>query len=106
MGRVGHMLVVWHRQTNERTSLFKECITWWEEIRTLQKEVDQTEDKRASGVRVGKGRKGFGYRVRGGPGPGNTTVRELLPDERYAGAVLNFLRAMRVGMVKEGVIMR
>ena len=63
------------------------------------------EDRKTGGERVGKGRKGLGYRVRGGPGPGNTiTVRELLSDERYIGAVLNFLRATKVGMVKEGVI--
>ena len=49
-----------------------------------------------------RGRKGFGYRVRRGPGPGNTTVRDLLSDDRYIGLVLDFLKTTRAGEVKAG----
>ena len=91
------------RQTREH--LFKECIKWRREIRTLRKEVGQVGGKKEGEERVGKGRKGFGYRVRCGTGPGNTTVEELLSGERNVAAVLDFLRATRVGMVK-GVIAR
>ena len=54
--------------------------------------------------RVGKGRKGFGYGVRCGAGPGNAATMELLPEEQCVAAVLDFLRATKVGMVKEGAI--
>ena len=64
------------------------------------------EDKKARVMRVGKGRKDFGYRVRGGPGPGNPTVREPLSDDRYVGTILKFLQTAKVGLVKEGVIAR
>ena len=50
---------------------------------------------------IGRGKKGFGYHVRGGAGPGNTTLRELL-----AGEHLEFLRTMKVSLVKEGIIVR
>ena len=89
------------KQTREH--LFKECIAWREEIRTLWKEVarlGRDEGKGIGGARVGKGRKGFGYRVRSGLGPGNTTVRELLSTERFIEAVLG------VGGLKEGDIIR
>ena len=52
-----------------------------------------------------KGRKGFGYRVRQARArPSNTSVRELLSNDRYTEAVLGFLRNTRVGEVKAGVI--
>ena len=49
------------RQTREH--LFRECITWLEEIRTLWREVGQIGQagvRRAGGEREDKGRKGFG----------------------------------------------
>ena len=52
-----------------------------------------------------KSRKGFGFRVRQARArPSNTTVRELLSNNRYTDAVLDFLGKTRVGEVKEGVI--
>lgn len=54
-------------------------------------------------IRKGKGKKGFRYRIKSGSGPGNTTVRELLSDDLYAEAVLDFLRAAKVELVKNGV---
>ena len=36
--------------------------------------------------------------------PSNTTIRELLTNDRYTRAVLDFLGNTRVGEVKEGVI--
>ena len=64
------------------------------------------EDKEARVMRVGKGRKGFVHRVRGGPGPGSPTVRELLPDNRHAGTILKPPQTTKVGLIKEGVIVR
>ena len=52
-----------------------------------------------------KSRKGFGLHVRQARArPSNTTVRELLSNDKYTEAVLDFLRKTKVGMVKEGVI--
>lgn len=81
------------RQTREH--LPKECVTWRREIGTLWKEVGREGGRGAGGEgheegRVGKGGKDFGYRVRGGAGPGKITVGELLSEERYAGAVSDF----------------
>ena len=36
--------------------------------------------------------------------PGNTSVRELMSDNRFTEAVLGFLRNTKVGKVKEGVV--
>ena len=59
---------------------------------------EQTEDRF-------KSRKGFGYRVRQARArPSNTSVRELLSNERYTDAVLKFLRDSKVGKFKEDVI--
>ena len=69
--------------------------------------MDREGGKKAEEGRAGEGRKGFGYRVKSGAGSGNTTVREFLSEERYVGAVLDFLRATKVGRaVKEEVIAR
>ena len=52
-------------------------------------------------------RKGFGFHVRQARArPSNTTIRELLSDDRYIEAVLEFLEKTRVGEVKEGAICR
>ena len=54
-----------------------------------------------------KSRKGFGFHVRQARArPSNVTVRELLSDGRYTGAVLDFLEKTKVGEVKAGVICR
>ena len=54
-----------------------------------------------------KSRKGFGFHVRQARArPSNTTIRELLSDDRYIEAVLEFLEETRVGEVKEGAICR
>ena len=58
-----------------------------------------------------KGRKGFGLRAQGWRGegvrgPGNTSVRVLLGDERCIPAILSFLGSTKCGQVKEGVITR
>lgn len=62
--------------------LFKECITWRKEIRTLWKEIGLAGGSRKdkTPARIGKGRKGFGYQFCGGARPGNTTVGGLLSD--------------------------
>jgi hypothetical protein len=52
-----------------------------------------------------KSRKGFGYRVRQARArPSNTSITDLLSDDRYTEAVLAFLGATRVGEVRRGVI--
>ena len=65
--------------------------------------------RKASGMRGKadepfKSRKGFGYRVRHGQGPATHQSRDLLSNKRYTEAVLNFLRCMKVGKVREGAI--
>ena len=35
--------------------------------------------------------------------PGNTSVRDLMADRRFAGSILDFLSSNGVGKVKEGV---
>ena len=63
---------------------------------------DHTHDGRD---RPFRSRKGFGFHVRQARArPSNTTIRELLSDDRYTEAVLDFLERTRVGEVKEGVI--
>ena len=48
-----------------------------------------------------KSRKGFGYKIRQARArPSNTSVRDLLSDDRYTEAVLSFLRETKVGEVK------
>ena len=96
------------RQTREH--LFKECETWKDEIRKLWRTVGDASGKRREekGLdRPFRSRKGFGFRVRQARArPSNTTVRELLSDERYTDAVLDFLKNTRVGEVRAGVISR
>ena len=54
-----------------------------------------------------KSRKGFGYKIRQARArPSNTPVRDLLLDDRYTEAVLEFLETTRVGEVKAGVLCR
>ena len=66
--------------------------------------------RRASGKREEAGgplksRRGFGFRARQARArPSNTSFRELLSNERYMEAVLEFLKDTRVGEVKKGVI--
>lgn len=48
-----------------------------------------------------------GFQLAGQAGQGeaeNTTIRDLLSDDLYTEAVLDFLRATRVGEFKEGAI--
>lgn len=52
-----------------------------------------------------KSKKGFGYQVRSSvTRSSNTPVWELLADERFTEAVLEFIRNTRVGRVKAGVV--
>ena len=88
-----------------RDHLFKECRTWRKEIEELWKEVGRISGRREEGEGPFRSRKGFGFHVRQARArPSNTTVRELLSNDRYTDAVLNFLGQTRVGEVKEGVI--
>ena len=92
-----------------RDHLFKECTTWKKEIAELWEEVGRIPGRRKDeNERDGgpyKSRKGFGFYVRQARArPSNTTVRDLLSNGRYTGAVLDFLGKTRVGEVREGVI--
>ena len=88
------------RQSGER--LFKECTAWTKEIRELWTAVGEASGGRAHHF---KSRKGFGYRVRQARArPSNTSIRDLLSDDRFTEAVLMFLGATRVREVKEGAI--
>ena len=89
-----------------REHLFKECTEWTREIRDLWTAVGQASGERleTSGDKL-KSRKGLGFRVRQARArPSNTTIRDLLLDDRYTEAVLAFLGAARVGGVREGAI--
>ena len=95
------------RGRQSRNHLFKECTTWRKEIRKLWSEVGRISGERERDSRQGthKSRRGFGFHVRTARArPRNTTVRELLSNNRYTEAVLEFLGKTRVGEAKEGVI--
>ena len=88
-----------------RDHLFKECGRWAKEIKDLWKEVGRASGRRQERGGPFKSRKGFCFHVRMARArPSNTTVRELLSDDRYTEAVLEFLGKTKVGIVKEGVI--
>ena len=91
-----------------RDHLFKECRTWEGEIRELWSRVGRISGKREAEKGMDepfKSRKGFGFHVKQAiASPSNTTVRELLTNNRYTEAVLDFLEKTRVGEVKDGVI--
>lgn len=54
-----------------------------------------------------KSRRGSGYRVRQARArPSNTSIRELLTDERYTEAVLRFLVSTGVSKIKAGTFTR
>ena len=99
-----------NRGRQSRDHLFKECVMWKKEIDELWKEVGRVSGRRGEEKddRDGgpfRSRKGFGFHVRQARArPSNTTVRELLSNNRYTDAVLDFLGKTRVGEVKEGVI--
>ena len=83
---------------------FKECRTWKTEMRALDSSQKGIGRKGAVG-RAFRSRKGFGYRVRQARArPSNTSIRDLLSDDRYTEAVLRFLGDTKVGEVKAGVI--
>ena len=100
------------KKRQSRDHLFKECIAWKEEIARLWEEVGKVSGKRRESEGSNdrgpyRSRRGFGYHVRQARArPSNTTIRELLSNDRYTGAVLDFLGNTRVGEVKAGIICR
>ena len=105
MDRVEQMLVVLHGQADVRASVQGV-------YRVARRDQDAVEGSRSigrgwlGGATSRDGQKRVGYRVRSVAGSGNTNVRGLLPDEGYIEAVLDLLRNTKVGLVKEGVIVR
>ena len=90
-----------------RDHLFKECKRWRKEIEELWKEVGRISGRREEGDGPFRSRRGFGFHVRQARArPSNTTVRELLSNNRYTEAVVRFIGATRVGEVRDGVICR
>lgn len=85
------------RQT--RAHLFKKYITWRKKIKMLWGGGGSGRRQEGWGRASTEGKEWLGSRVRCEAGPG-TTVRELLSEERYVAAVLDFLKATKVEMVK------
>jgi hypothetical protein len=74
-----------------RDHLFKECRRWEKRLRNLWSAVGKISGRRQEGDGPFKSRKGFGFHVRQARArPSNTTVRELLSNDRYTEAVLDF----------------
>ena len=75
------------------------------EIRKLWSEVGKASGARNAGETPFKSRKGFGYRIRQAKvRPSNTSIRDLLSDDRYTKAVLEFLETTKFGEVKAGFL--
>ena len=93
------------RGRQSRGHLFIECTAWTKEIREMWAAVGEA-SRECSDVRDRfKSRKGCGLRVRQARArPSNTSIRDLLSDNRCTEAVLVFLGAKTVGEVKEGAI--
>ena len=82
------------RQSKEH--LFKECTAWTAEIGELWRAVGETSGRKKRADEPFKSREGFGYKVRQARArPSNTSIRDLLSDDRYTDAVLTFLREVR-----------
>ena len=91
-----------------RGHLFKGSVTWKQEIRLLWKRVaeasvDRNEEEKAMRRRY-RGRKGFLLGTVGFASLGNTSVKKLLADSRFVGAVLDFPRITDVGRLKSDVL--
>ena len=75
------------RQSREH--LFKECRAWTTEIKELWTAVGKASGRRERSDESFKSRKDFGYRVRQAVARlSNTSVRDLLSNDRYTEAVL------------------
>lgn len=89
---------------------FKECLTWKKEIRALWREVGDISGSRSKSGEAKedvsrKGRKGFGHMERQARAmPRNTTIRELLAHDKCTEAVVRFLKATKIGNVKDGAL--
>ena len=107
------MIVCWWchggRQTREHP--FKECIAWMKEIRQLWEDIANVAGTRGAPARTRptwKSKRGFGYHVRQAAArPRNTSIRDLLGNDRYREAVLGFLTnkgrgSSRGGSSREG----
>ena len=92
----------WSEKSRQsREHLFKECTARTVGIKRLWTAVGEAPGGRERTDELFKGRKRFGYRVRQARArPSNTSIRDLLSDDRYTEAVLDFLRDTRVGEVK------
>ena len=104
MDEHGPVLVV-QQGRQSREHLFKECTAWTREIRELWAAVGEASGGRGETEGHFRSRKGKASESsKRGARPSNTSIRDLLSDHRYTDAVLAFLKASRVGEIKEGVI--
>ena len=89
----------WCERDGKAEHLFEECTAWKKEIRELWTKVGEASggrDRATGATDPFKSRKGFGYRVRQARArPSNTSVRDLLSDDRYTEAVLEVIGAIR-----------
>ena len=96
------------RREDRAGTTFLRSAAWEKEIRELWSTVGRLSGKKGAKEGMGepfKSRRGFGFQVKQARArPSNTTVRELLSNNRYTEAVLVFLRKTRVGEIKDGVI--
>lgn len=113
MGRLGPVLVVWEGQAGQDPPLqgAHRPEEGDHDIAERGKEAAKEQERRIQGDQVQasrrRSRKGVGYHVWLATARcSNTTIRDLLSNERYAGGVLEYLKATRVGEVKVGVLSR
>lgn len=61
--------------------------------------------ERPEGTTIYKSRKGFGYAVGCSTiGPSNLSIRNLLSDDGFTGAVIDFLKSIKVGGGRSDVV--
>lgn len=102
-GRTDSDICWWcEKRRQSREHLFKECMAWKKE---LWRAAGEASGGREVTENPFKSRKGFGFWVRQARDkPSNTSIRDLLSDDRYTEAVLAFLETTGAGKAKEGII--
>ena len=94
------------RDRQSREHLFNECPAWETGIRELWGAVGSiaVRRKRPECTGVHKSRKSFRYAVQcSSARPSNLAIRDLLSDNRFTGAVIDFLKSVKVEAVRSDV---
>ena len=82
---------------------------WGDEIHELWERVGNTSGDREEdgGKHVLKSGKGFGYDIRKAKiRPSNASIRDLLGNDTFTDAILSFPKDTKVGIVKEGALIK